>query len=151
MHRHEERRVLAHTAEQMFDLVADVEKYPEFLPWCVGLRVVSRDEAGLSADLLIGYKVIREKFASKVTLERPKHIEVSYLGGPLKHLHNSWDFTDNEDGSCTVDFVIEFAFRSSLFERMIGGFFDEIVHRMVAAFVTRADEVYGSEQRMHKL
>lgn len=151
MHRHEERRVLAHTAEQMFDLVADVEKYPEFLPWCVGLRVVSRDETSLSADLLIGYKVLREKFASKVTFRRPEHIEVSYVAGPLKHLHNSWDFVDNGDGSCTVDFVIEFAFKSGLFERMIGGLFDEIVHHMVAAFVTRADEVYGSEQRLHKL
>lgn len=151
MHRHEERRVLAHTAEQMFDLVADVEKYPEFLPWCVGLRVVSRDETSLSADLLIGYKVLREKFASKVSLRRPERIEVSYIAGPLKHLHNSWDFVDNGDGSCTVNFVIEFAFKSVLFERMIGGLFDEIVHRMVAAFVARADDVYGSEQRLHKL
>ncbi len=151
MHRHEERRVLAHTVEQMFDLVADVEKYPEFLPWCVGLRVVSRDETSLSADLLIGYKVIREKFASKVMFTRPTHIEVSYIAGPLKHLHNTWDFIDNGNGTSTLNFVIEFAFRSALFERMIGGFFDEIVHRMVAAFVTRADEVYGLEQRLHKL
>lgn len=151
MHHHAEKRVLPHTAEQMFDMVVDVDEYPKFLPWCVGARIFKREENTIHADLLIGYKVIREKFTSKVTFERPGSIEVTYLGGPLKHLHNHWHFHDNEDGSCTVDFAVEFAFVSTMFERMIGGVFDEIVKRMVGAFVDRADAIYGSEQRIHKL
>jgi len=151
MHHHAEKRVLPHTAEQMFDMVVDVDEYPKFLPWCVGARIFKREENAIHADLLIGYKVIREKFTSKVTFSRPNTIEVTYLGGPLKHLHNHWSFSNNENGSCTVDFVVEFAFVSTMFERMLGGVFDEIVHRMVGAFVDRASAIYASEQQIHKL
>jgi coenzyme Q-binding protein COQ10 len=151
MHRHSEKRVLPHTAEQMFDLIADVERYPEFLPWCTGVRIFKREERMFMADLMIGYKVIREKFTSKVELEPKERIRVTYMTGPLKELNNDWRFIDNGDGTCTIDFFIEFEFRSRLFERLIGGVFDEIVRRMVGAFVERADEVYGSEKRAHQL
>jgi len=151
MHTHREKRVLPHTAEQMFDLVADVEKYPQFLPWCTGLRIFKRDGNVFYADLRIGYKVIREKFTSKVALFPKDRIDVHYMSGPLRHLHNRWDFVQNEDGSCTVDFFIEFEFRSKLFEKLIGRVFDEIVHRMVSAFVDRADVLYGSEKKLHQL
>lgn len=151
MHTHSEKRVLAHTAEQMFNLVADVEKYPEFLPWCTGVRVFKREEGVLFADLMVGYKVIREKFTSKVELFPHDRIDVEYMSGPLKHLHNRWDFHQNDDGSCTVDFFIEFSFRSKIFEKLIGRVFDEIVHRMVGAFVDRADVLYGSNKRAYQL
>ena len=131
--------------------MADVEQYPEFLPWCVGMRVFKREATVFFADLMIGYKVIREKFTSKVELFEPERIEVTYITGPMKHLRNTWDFHTNPDGTCTVDFYIEFEFRNAMFERLIGKVFDEIVHRMVSAFVERADRVYGSEERLHQL
>ncbi|MBI1179585.1 MAG: type II toxin-antitoxin system RatA family toxin [Alphaproteobacteria bacterium] len=151
MHRHAEKRVLPHTAKQMFDLVADVERYPEFLPWCTGVRIVKREDQMFMADLMIGYKVIREKFTSRVELSPHELIKVTYMTGPLKELNNDWRFQDNGDGSCTIDFFIEFEFRSRLFERLIGGVFNEIVKRMVGAFVSRADDLYGSDQRLHQL
>ncbi|MGE0667410.1 MAG: type II toxin-antitoxin system RatA family toxin [Sphingomonadales bacterium] len=151
MHRHAEKRVLPHSAEQMFAVVADVDHYDEFLPWCTGVRIFKREEHMFLADLMIGYKAIREKFTSKVELFPHERIKVTYLGGPLRHLHNDWRFIPNDDGSSTVDFCIEFEFRSRLLERMIGGLFDEIVKRMVSAFVARADALYGSEKRLHQL
>ena len=151
MHTHAEKRVLAHSARQMFDLVADVDKYPQFLPWCVGVRIFKREEHQFFADLMIGYKVIREKFTSKVELTEPDAIEVTYITGPMKHLRNRWDFAANEDGSCTVDFYIEFEFRNRMFEALVGKVFDEIVKRMVGAFVERADNLYGSQERLHQL
>lgn len=151
MHKHAEKRVLPHTAEQMFDVVADVEHYDEFLPWCTGVRIFKRDGDTFLADLMIGYKVIREKFTSKVELYPTERIQVTYMTGPMKHLRNDWRFADNGDGTCTVDFFIEFEFRSRLFEKLVGGVFDEIVKRMVGAFVTRADALYGSEKRLHQL
>jgi coenzyme Q-binding protein COQ10 len=151
MHRHAEKRVLPHTAEQMFAVVADVEHYDEFLPWCTGVRVFKREDGMFMADLMIGYKAIREKFSSRVELFPHERIKVTYLSGPMRHLHNDWQFLANEDGSCTVDFCIEFEFRSRLLEKLIGGVFDEIVKRMVSAFVARADAIYGSEKRLHQL
>lgn len=151
MHRHAEKRVLPHTAEQMFAVVADVDHYDEFLPWCTGVRIFKREERLFMADLMIGYKAIREKFTSKVELFPYERIKVTYLTGPMRTLHNDWRFIPNEDGSCTVDFFIEFEFRSRLLEKLIGGVFDEIVKRMVSAFVTRADTLYGSEKRLHQL
>jgi coenzyme Q-binding protein COQ10 len=151
MHRHEEKRVLPHTAEQVFGVVADVEKYDEFLPWCTGVRVFRREGNMFMADLMIGYKVIREKFTSKVELFPHERIRVTYMTGPMKHLNNDWRFTDSGDGSCTIDFFIEFEFRNRLFEKLVGAVFDEIVRRMVGAFVARVDALYGSEKRLHQL
>jgi coenzyme Q-binding protein COQ10 len=151
MHKHAEKRVLPHTVEQMFGVVADVEHYDEFLPWCTGVRIFKRDGNMFMADLMIGYKMIREKFTSKVDLFPHERIQVTYMTGPMKHLQNNWRFIDNGDGNCTVDFYIEFEFRSRLFEKLVGGVFNEIVRRMVGAFVARADALYGSEKRLHQL
>ena len=118
------------------------------------LARLGRIHAGLrelTADMTAGYKAIREKFTSKVELFPPERIKVTYLTGPMRTLHNDWRFIPNEDGSCTVDFFIEFEFRSRLLEKLIGGVFDEIVKRMVSAFVIRADTLYGSEKRLHQL
>ena len=147
---HAEKRVLPHTAQQMFDLVADVARYDEFLPWCTGVRIFKRNGDTFYADLIIGYKVLREKFTSKVELSSPDQITVTYITGPMKYLHNRWRFIDNGDGTSTIDFYIEFEFRSRLFEKLVGKVFGEIVNRMVGAFVDRADALYGSEKSLQQ-
>ena len=151
MPKHSEQYVMNHSAEQLFDLVADVGKYPDFLPWCMGARIIKDDGKIMLADLIVGYKMFREKFTSKVDMDRPNRIEVTYLNGPMKYLHNHWGFTDNADGSCTVDFHIDFEIRNKVFERMMGAFFTEALERMVHAFEARADELYGSQERLHQL
>ncbi len=140
---HAEKRTLPYSCEQLFDLVAGVEKYPEFLPWCKASRITKRDGKVLYADLIIGYKMIQEKFSSRVTLDRPKHIHVEYLSGPMKYLSNHWDFVDNGNGTTTIDFFVEFEFRNPLLRRLMGVFFNEIVRRMVSAFEGRAKALYG--------
>lgn len=141
---HAEKRVLHHSPDQLFDLVADVERYPEFLPWCVGARIRSRRENVVVADLIIGFKGIRERFTSEVTLDRPAmRIDVVYRDGPFKYLNNHWIFNARADGSCEIDFFVDFEFRSRLLQKVIGMLFNEAVRRMVAAFETRADQLYG--------
>jgi coenzyme Q-binding protein COQ10 len=142
---HRETRILPYTPEQIFDLVADVERYPEFLPWCVGARVSRREEALIVADLMIGFKMIRERYTSKVKLDRPSRIDVDYGNdGPFRHLENHWQFKPTEDGSCEVDFFLDFEFRSRMLQRLIGVVFQEAVRRMVAAFESRAKAIYGA-------
>ena len=140
---HAEKRHLPYTPEQLFDLVADVAEYPKFLPWCAGARITKRDGDVFFADLVIGYKMIREKFGSRVTALRPDHIHVEYLSGPMKHLSNHWRFIAEEDGSCTIDFYVEFEFRNPLLQNLINIFFNEAVKRMVGAFEARARELYA--------
>ena len=141
---HAEKRVLPHSPEQLFDLVADVERYPEFLPWCIGARIRSRRENVLAADLIIGFKGIRESFTSEVTLDRAAlRIDVVYRDGPFKYLNNHWIFSAQPDGACEIDFFVDFEFRSRLLQRIIGILFNEAVRRMVAAFEARADQIYG--------
>lgn len=142
MHRHAERRILPYTPDQLYALVADVERYPEFLPWCVAARIRTRTETLVVADLVIGFKMIRERFTSRVTLTPPDQIEVTYVEGPFKHLNNRWRFLPHDQG-CELDFYVEFEFRSQLLERLIGLLFDEAVKRMVAAFEGRARALYG--------
>lgn len=142
MPRHEERRVLPYRPEQLFALVADIEKYPEFLPWCVAARIRSRAENLVVADLVIGFKMFRERFTSRVTLKPPDRIDVSYADGPFKHLANHWVFSPHPVG-CELDFFVDFEFRSRLLDRLIGALFDEAVRRMVAAFETRAKVLYS--------
>lgn len=142
MPRHRERKCLPYRPEDMFDLVADVEKYPEFLPWCLGSRIVSQSEHELIADLVIGFKVFREKFTSRVHLERPGHIRVSYIRGPLKYLHNDWRFSSTPDCKCIVDFKVDFEFKNRVFERLVGSLFSEATRRMIGAFENRAAELY---------
>lgn len=144
---HAEKRLLRYTPEQMFDLVADVGRYPEFLPWCVGARVISRDEGKLIADLTIGFKMFRETFRSQVTLDRPGHVRVEYLNGPFRYLNNQWRFRPvPQPGGvtgCEVDFFVDFEFRSRLLQAVIGTVFGEAVRLMVRAFERRAMALYG--------
>ncbi len=140
---HAEKKHLPYTPEQLFDLVADVERYPDFLPWCSACRVTSREENVFYADLVIGYKMIRESFRSRVTALKPDHIHVQYLSGPMKHLSNHWRFIKEPDGSCTIDFFVEFEFKNILLQKLIQLFFDEAVKKMVGAFEGRAKDLYG--------
>ncbi len=143
MPRHHEIRHLHYSAEQMFDLVADVARYGEFLPWVVGVRVRANSASEMTADLIVGFKGIRERFTSLVHKQAPARIHVDYLDGPLKHLHNDWQFSAAPDGGCIVDFTVDFAFRSSLFERIAGQVFDRALRKMITAFEERAASLYG--------
>jgi coenzyme Q-binding protein COQ10 len=142
-----ERQILPYTPDQMFQLVAAVERYPEFLPWCAGSRILKRENNVIYADLMIGWKMIREKFGSKVTLTEPSKIHLDYFNGPLKYLHGDWQFTPNPGGGTIVDFRVDFDFKSRLLAIVMGGVFGEIVHRMVGAFESRAHTLYGPGRR----
>ena len=140
---HAEKRVVPYTPEQMFDLVAGIERYPEFLPWCLAARIRSRDGNAIVADLVIGFKMIRERYTSRVTLDRPRRIDVEYLEGPLKRLTNHWVFEPHESGGTQVDFCVDFEFRSRVLQTLIGALFYEALRRLVAAFEARARKLYG--------
>jgi coenzyme Q-binding protein COQ10 len=139
---HAEHKLVAYSAEQLFDLVADVGDYPKFLPWCVGARVRSRTERELVADLTIGFGPFRESFTSRVALDRPHRVQVRYEHGPFRYLNNQWGFTPTA-GGCRVDFFVDFEFRSRILQAAIGVVFNEAVRRMVNAFLKRAADVYG--------
>lgn len=141
---HAEQRVLPYRPDQLFDLVADIERYPEFLPWCVAARVRSRQENEVVADLVIGFKMIRERFTSRVRLDRAgRRIDVAYTDGPFRYLNNHWVFEETPDGATRLDFFVDFEFRSVMLQKIIGVLFNEAVRRMVAAFETRAKALYG--------
>jgi len=144
MPRHVEQRILPYTREQLFDLVADVGAYPQFLPWVVGARIRTSTPELLVADLMVGFKVFRETFTSKVTLDRPNRIHVDYVNGPLKYLHNDWLFSQAGEGKTAIDFFVDFEFKNRLFESVAGAVFHEAVKRMVTAFEKRAIAVYGA-------
>ncbi len=143
MPRHAEKRVLAYEPARLFDLVADIGRYPEFLPWCVAARVRGREGDVLHADLVIGFRMIRERFTSRVVLRRPDRIDVTYAEGPFRHLENHWTFEPAEGGGTLVDFHVDFEFRSRVLQALIGPLFHEAVRRMVAAFEDRAAVLYG--------
>lgn len=141
---HAERRTLPFTPKQLFDLVADIERYPEFLPWCVACRVTRRDDNVIWGDLMVGFKVFRETFSSRVTLHPPERIDVTYVDGPFRYLNNHWLFIPADDGRATViDFYIDFEFRSRLLQTAATPVFNEAVRRMVRAFELRAGDLYG--------
>jgi coenzyme Q-binding protein COQ10 len=140
---HAEQRLLPYTAEQLFDLVAEVEHYPEFLPWCLGARIRERKGNEITADLLIGFRMVRERFTSRVVLDRPRGIDVSYSEGPFRYLTNHWGFVPQPDGGCLINFYVDFEFRSRLLQKIIEVLFNEAVKRMVSAFETRARQLYG--------
>ncbi|MGH1398664.1 MAG: type II toxin-antitoxin system RatA family toxin [Alphaproteobacteria bacterium] len=141
---HIEQKTLPYTPQQMFDLVAGVDRYREFLPWCVASRINKRESSAVFyADLVVGYKMIRERFSSKVVVEEPNSIHIEYLHGPLKHLKNHWRFTDAGNGSCLIDFSVEFEFKNKALQGLAQMFFKEVIHRMVDAFESRARDVYG--------
>lgn len=140
---HAERRILPHTPEQLYALVADVERYPEFLPWAVACRIRKRQDPVIWADLVIGFKMIRERFTSKVTLNpEGRRIDVEYVDGPFHYLNNHWVFEPHADG-CAVDFFVDFEFKNKVLQTIIGALFNEAVRRMVAAFEGRAKQLYG--------
>jgi coenzyme Q-binding protein COQ10 len=143
------RRRVRHSAKDMFDLVADVERYPEFVPLCRALKVRQRSPAGegievVVADMTVAYKLVRESFRSRVTLDRPNlKILVEYLEGPFSHLENRWTFHPESDQSCEVEFYIEYEFRSRTLGFLMGSMFEVAFRRFAAAFERRADAVYG--------
>ncbi len=149
---HTEHRPMPHSAEQMFRLVADIAKYPEFLPWCTGARLRSTrktdDGTVVDADLIISFKLFRERFTSRVTLHPAAHkIEVEYLDGPFKYLINYWHFIPTETG-CTADFHVDFEFKSKVLQAVIGVVFTEAMRRIVRAFEDRATALYGPQQQL---
>ena len=147
MPKHAERRFLPYAPEQMYALVADVETYPEFLPWCAAARIRSRATQGASevmeADLVISFKVFRERFGSRVTLHPDDmRIDTEYLDGPFRYLRNHWYF-EPADGGCTLDFNVDFEFKSPMLQAVIGVVFHEAMQRIVRAFERRAASLYG--------
>ena len=139
-----ETRSLPYSAEQMFDLVADVARYPEFLPWVVATRVKSDSDTEMIADMLVGFKALREKFTSRVIKDRPSRIEVIYVDGPMKDLDNIWRFVPRADGGCDLDFCVDFTFKNMMFEMLAGQYFDRAFRKLVTAFEERAAALYGS-------
>jgi coenzyme Q-binding protein COQ10 len=142
--KHSEKRELPYSPEQMFDLVSDIGRYAEFLPWVMGVRIRSRSDTEVIADLLVGFGPLREKFTSRVALDRPGSIDVEYIEGPMKYLHNNWTFLPDGKGGSIIDFNVEFAFRNRMLDTLAGRFFDEALRRMVKAFEARANAIYGA-------
>ena len=153
MPQHKDSRILPYTADQMYALVADIERYPEFLPWNTAARIRSRrpepDGSELvEADLVISFKVFRERFGSRVTLwPAQKRIDTEYLDGPFKYLKSGWSFADLPHGSCKVDFFVDFEFRNAILGKVIGVVFGEAMSRIVRAFEDRARALYGARPR----
>ena len=144
MPRHSETKHLPFTPAQLFDLVADVGRYAEFLPWVVAVRVRSSSEAETIADLVVGFTAFKERFTSRVTKQAPDRITVDYIEGPLKYLKNEWHFDPAPDGGTNLHFSVDFAFKSRIFEAIAGQMFDRALRRMTGAFETRAEALYGS-------
>ena len=159
-----ERRFLPYTPAQLFELVAAVDRYPEFLPWCLAARIRfdkklqgTSNKASMVADLVIGFRMFRERYTSRVTLQPPQRIDVIYVEGPFRYLNNHWIFepvsrsADRPVGGTMLTFHIEFEFRSTLLQALVGGLFNEAVRRMVAAFEGRAKQLYGGHRVPPKL
>ena len=144
MPKHTEQRNLPYTPEQMFALVADVKRYQEFLPWVAATRIRSDSETVMTADLVVGFKALKETFTSRVTKERPRRIKVEYIDGPLRYLENSWAFESDGKGGTNIDFCVDFAFKSRVFEAIAGQMFDRALRRMIGAFEDRAHALYGA-------
>ena len=146
---HSESRLLPHSAEQMYALVADVAKYPQFLPWCAAARIrsltpVEGGRVEMLADLVISFKVFRERFGSRVVLdEAERHIDTEYLDGPFKYMKSTWDFEPVEGGGCEVRFFVDFEFKNAILQGVIGVVFNEAMQRIVRAFEQRAEALYA--------
>ncbi len=138
-----EKKTLPYSPKQVFSVVCDVAKYPDFLPWCVGARIFAKKENQFDADVIIGFKMFRERFTSRVTLVPHEKVYVDYIKGPMKRLYNHWHFIEQEDGSCLIDFEVDFEFKSKLLDDMIGTLFGKACEKMVAAFEERVQELYG--------
>ncbi|KIC11290.1 cyclase [Leisingera sp. ANG-M1] len=145
---HSETRQLPYSAQQMYDLVADVAQYPKFLPWCAAARIRSRAPMGeaevMEADLVISFKVFRERFGSRVTLyPGEQKIDTEYLDGPFRYMKSNWSFAPREDGTCDISFFVDFEFKNAVLQGIIGVVFNEAMQRIVRAFERRAAELYG--------
>ena len=137
-----DKKLMPYTQQQLFDMIADVASYPEFLPWCMDARVYNVKEGQFDADLIIGFKAFKERFTSRVTVKSPSSVEVDYIKGPMRELHNHWWLTEAEGGTL-VDFDVKFEFKSKLLGKLIGPVFGEATERMIGAFETRAKALYG--------
>ncbi|MDX2112302.1 MAG: type II toxin-antitoxin system RatA family toxin [Alphaproteobacteria bacterium] len=146
MHSHRETQHSPYTPEQLFALVSDVERYPEFIPWCRAARILERGEGQFLGELMISFANISESYVSRVTLTPHSAIDVSLVRGPFKKLSNHWRFTPKAEGGTQIDFSLEFEFRSRLLETLIGALFSRATAKMVAAFSTRADALYGAKR-----
>ena len=144
MPRHSEVKHLPYTPDQLFELVADVRRYDEFLPWVTAVRIRSSSETELVADLIVGFGAFKERFTSRVHKERPRRILVEYVEGPLKYLKNEWVFQAAPQGGTNVQFQVDFAFKSRIFESLAGAMFDRALRKMIGAFEARAATLYGS-------
>jgi len=145
MPRHTETRRMPYSPDQMFGLVADVAHYAEFLPWVVATRVRSDSASLMVADMVVGFKGLRETFTSRVQKLRPNKIHVDYLDGPLKYLHNDWAFKPDGSDGCIVEFTVDFAFKNKMFEMLAGQVFDRALRKMIGAFEARAAVLYASQ------
>ncbi len=147
MHTYSETRILSHSPEQLFKLVVDIERYPEFLPWCRGARIVSREGNSFLGELVISFSHLTERYTSRVTPTPPTkttegRIEVALVSGPFKHLNNHWRFVPHANG-CEIHLDLDFEFKSKLLDKMLGGMFGKACEKMVGAFTTRAETLYG--------
>lgn len=142
---HYETKILPYTSQQLFDMVADVARYPEFLPWCSAARILEHTNNTFLAELIISYHHIKESYTSHVTLMPDRAIEVVMVKGPFEYLTNQWKFTP-EDAQTRIDFSIDFQFRSKLLEKIMNGFFTKAAQKMMGAFTTRADFLYHNTQ-----
>ncbi|GEO82718.1 type II toxin-antitoxin system RatA family toxin [Pararhodospirillum oryzae] len=140
---HAEKRALPYSPDQLYALVADIEQYPQFLPWCLATRIRKREGNLVVADMAVGFKMIRERFTSKVTLTPGKRIDVAYSEGPFKYLTNHWVFEPAPDGTTIIDFFVDFEFRSLFLQKIMGALFGEAVRVMVSSFEKRAQALYG--------
>ena len=147
MHTYSETRILSHSPEQLFKLVVDIERYPEFLPWCRGARIVSREGNSFLGELVISFSHLTERYTSRVTPTPPTkttegRIEVALVSGPFKHLNNHWRFVPHANG-CEIHLDLDVEFKSKLLDKMLGGMFGKACDKMVGAFTTRAETLYG--------
>jgi coenzyme Q-binding protein COQ10 len=140
---HAEKRALPYTPEQMYDLVADIESYPVFLPWCLAARNKRREGNVVWSDLVIGFKMVRERFTSRVEFQPKERINVTYAEGPFKYLNNHWVFEPDGKGGVIVDFYVDFEFKSIFLQKIMGALFGEAVRLMVSSFEKRAGQLYG--------
>ncbi|MDX3929400.1 MAG: type II toxin-antitoxin system RatA family toxin [Shinella sp.] len=152
MPKFETHRQVPHTPDNMFALVADIERYPEFLPLCEGLTIRSRKERDgkelLIADMTVGYKAIRETFTTQVLLSEPEHaIDVKYIDGPFRYLDNRWRFEPTGDDACRVHFFIDYEFKSRILGALMGSMFDRAFRMFTEAFETRADVIYAAREQ----
>lgn len=144
---HAQKRRVPYTPEQMFDLVADIERYPEFIPWVAGIRIRREREASprqeVVADLIVAFSGFRGSFTSRVLFDRDaRRIDVAYEKGPLKSLRNHWVFLEEPDGACLIDFFVDFEFRNRILQKLMDRVFNEGVVRIMRAFEERAAELY---------